>query len=139
VEWVQGNQVALQTVWLGEPRRVLADRWEVLPLKSGMVAASPVVYWLEDTRRIGSLVTLDQKHRWVLGAEGVIHRLPWNKVQAFDMSKVHRVGDQVLAALPVTLRLVSVIRVLDRGLRYEVGWAQTKRQVVSFAALAPPR
>ena len=63
---------------------------------------------------------------------------PRDDVKAIRFGRRFKSGDQVRAALPVSLRLVSVIRAMDDGVRYEVGWSQTRRSVVAFSALAPP-
>ena len=135
---VKGGQVWVRTTWLGATRDVRVSRHEVLRVSSGLQMAGPVVYRVETTHRLGSLVASERKHRWVLGAEGVVHKLPWNDVKAIRFGRRFKSGDQVRAALPVSLRLVSVIRAMDDGVRYEVGWSQTRRSVVAFSALAPP-
>ncbi len=132
------RRVTVATTWLGAAREVQARRREVLAVRSGLRPAGPVVYEIGESHRLGSLVATSRKHRWVLGAEGVVHLLPWTRVKPIRFGRRYQPGDQVRAALPVSLRLVSVIRALDGGVRYEVGWAQTKRQEVSFARLAPP-
>ncbi|MFH2009074.1 MAG: hypothetical protein ABI333_20965 [bacterium] len=137
LEAVSGG-VRVRTSWLGQARLVSARRREVLAVRPGLNPASPVVYRFDGTARIGSLILVDSKHHWVLGAENVIHRLALNQVNALDLSARHRRGDQVRVALPIGLKLVSVTRALEQHALYEVAWAQTQRRIVSFADVAPP-
>jgi hypothetical protein len=132
------GRLTVATAWLGRTREVHVRREEVLAVRSGLHPAGPVVYRLGGSHRLGSLIASERKHRWILGAEGVVHHLPWTHVKPVRFGRRYQPGDQARAAVPVSLRLVSIIRALDGGVRYEVGWAQTKRQVVSFSRLAHP-
>lgn len=138
VHRLEGGRVMVQTVYLGELREVAASPSEVLVVRQGPRPATPVVYGLAEGHRLGSLVAVDRKHRWVLGAEGVIHHLPWTDVTELDLDVPRRPGDVLRAAVTPDLRKVILMRELDKGLRYEVGWDGTASQVVCFSALAPP-
>lgn len=74
----------------------------------------------------------------MLGAEGVIHHLPWDRVKPVPIAHRYRPGDRVRAALPVGLKLASVTRALGQHVLYEVAWSQTRRTLVPFSQLAPP-
>lgn len=138
VSALRPGTVKVRTPWLGRSREVSARRIEVLPVREGLFPASPVIYRHKSARQMGSLVTLERKHRWVLGAEGVVLRLGWDRVKPVPISRQHNPGDRVRAALPVGLKLASVTRVLDQHVLYEVSWSATRRSVVPFSQLAPP-
>jgi len=135
---VRPGTVSVSTPWLGRIRVVQARPWEVLPIRDGLFPASPVIYRSRSTHRIGTLLTPEKKHRWVLGAEGVVLRLPWEWVTPLPISRKYTTGDRVRAALPVGLRLASITRVLDQHVLYEVSWSPTRRSLVPFSQLAPP-
>ena len=61
-----------------------------------------------------------------------------HRVRAISLSRRYRPGDQVRAALPIGLKLVSITRALQNDVLYEVAWAQTRRRVVAFSDVAPP-
>jgi hypothetical protein len=134
---VEGERVVVRTVFLGELREASLARHEVLKVPSGMEMATPVVLHRPAGDIIGSLIALDQKHRWVLGPDGLIHRVPWTDVKELSVGRPLAPGDSVRAALPVSLRTVTVAKIIDAGLRYEVAWEQTRRAVVCFASIAP--
>ncbi len=135
---VRPGSVEVRTPWLGRSRVVGVRRREVLPIRAGLYRAAPVVYRHKSTRRIGTLVTMERKYRWVLGAEGVVHRLSWDRVKAVDLGRRYQPGDRVRAALPVGLKVASVTRTLGHHVLYEVAWSQTHRTLVPFSDLAPP-
>jgi hypothetical protein len=135
--------VQVRTPWLGRSRVVRVHRREVLPVRQGLYRAAPVTYRRastrrESSRRLGSLVALERKYRWVLGAEGVVHRLRWDRVKPVDIARRYQPGDLVRAALPVGLKIASVTRALGQHVLYEVSWSQTQRALVPFSQLAPP-
>ncbi len=130
--------VEVRTPWLGRSRVVSARRREVLPIREGLYPSAPVIYRFQAARRMGSLLALERKYRWVLGAEGVVQRLPWDQVKPVPITRRYRPGDRVRAALPVGLKLASVTRALGQHVLYEVSWSATRRSVVPFSQLAPP-
>jgi hypothetical protein len=138
VATVRPGTVEVITPWLGRPRKVSVRRREVLPIREGLFPAAPVIYRLASTQRMGTLLTLERKYRWVLGAEGVVHRLSWDRVKPVPITRRYNPGDRVRAALPVGLKLASVTRALGQHILYEIAWSQTRRSLVSFSQLAPP-
>lgn len=137
VHRLDGERVVVRTVFLGEVREATLAPEEILRLPAGLMPGAPVVFRQTAGHRIGSLLVEDHKHWWVLGPDGIIHRVPWTDLKPLSMDHALSSGDAVRAALPMSLRTVTVTKVLDAGLRYEVGWDQTLREVVCFSALAP--
>jgi len=138
VATVRPGTVEVTTPWLGRSRVVSVRRREVLPIREGLYPSSPVIYRFKSTRRMGTMVTVERKYRWVLGAEGVVHRLRWDRVKSVPIARRYKPGDRVRAALPVGLKLASITRTLGRHVLYEVAWSQTRRTLVPFSQLAPP-
>ncbi len=132
------GEVLVRTPWLGRSRVVSARRQEVLPVGKGLSRGAPVVYRVHSLGRLGALVVSENKYRWVLGAEGVLQRLPWHLVTPVPISRRYSPGDRVLAAMPKGLKLVSVTRALAQHVLYEVSWTPTQRDVVPFSQMAPP-
>lgn len=131
----RGDAVQVEIAWLGERREVSARRREVLPVRSGLERAGPVVYRHAGVDRLGSLVLSRRKVRWVLGAGGVVLRLPWSRVWPVTLQTDLRPGTRARSPWPVVLRAVRVDRVLHPGLLFSVRGPGVGLRRVSFAEL----
>lgn len=138
IESVAPRTFTARTAWLGRIRRVEARPEEVLSLPDPLAPGAPVVFGPRSDRRLGSVITADGKHRWVMGPEGILQRVIFTEVRPLALRLDLRVGDAVIAPQPIRLTLATVVGVLEDGLRYEIAREQTDREVVTFDRLAPP-
>jgi hypothetical protein len=135
---VEPKLVTVRSAWLGWIRTVQAAPEDVMTFAGPYSPGAPVVFQQGQVRRLGSLVLLDGKHRWVVGPAGVLHRLPFPDVQSTTLRLDRKSGDEVLVPQPIRLVLATVVKVLSDGLRYEVAPDPTTRAVTTFDQLVTP-